>query len=330
MRLNQFLARAGLGSRRACEDLITSGQVFINGQRVSQLAVRVGPTDSVSIAGKKLHVERSITAMLHKPRGYLCSTVEEGGSRTIYDLLPHDWPRVFYIGRLDLDSEGLLLLTNNGALSQKLTHPSYKLPKVYEVLLNREFDYTLTEHFRKGILIEGKLARMESLHRMGPRHVKVILTQGIKRQIRLMFEERGYTVERLIRTQIGRLMLGDLPPGKWKILNEHEVAKYFGGEAPVLSPERSSSPSRPALAPRRPYTRPRPADAERSSEPGRFERRSGSKTGASGKAYPRRTEGAASRRSEKTSSHGPRRSGQTGRPPAGRSAGRSSGRRFQR
>jgi 23S rRNA pseudouridine2605 synthase len=228
MRLNQFLAGAGLGSRRSCEELIRSGRVFINGQRVTQLATRVDPNDFVKVDGKRVSREESLTAILHKPPGYTCSTKEEGGRRTIYDLLPRSWPRVFYIGRLDRDSEGLLLMTNDGGLSQKLAHPSFKLPKVYEVVLDREFDFALADKLKKGLLLEGQKGRFDEIYRLGSNKMKVVLTQGLKRQIRLMFEMIGYKVKKLTRTHIGKLPLGNLPAGKWKILSEKELEHFFG------------------------------------------------------------------------------------------------------
>lgn len=245
----------------------------MNGQRVTKLATRVGPKDSVSIGGKKVNAERPLTAMLHKPKGYICSTVEEGGAKTIYDLLPPEWPRVFYIGRLDMDSEGLLLLTNNGDLAQKLSHPSYKLPKIYEVRLNREFDFADTDKLRNGMLLEGKLGRFDAIHRLSSHVYKVVLSQGLKRQIRLMFEAIGYNVERLIRTQIGSLSLGDLPPGKWKIINEYDVERLCTAspDAPVV--KHGDGSARPIVASERPRPfRPRPPRAGAGTGPSSLER----------------------------------------------------------
>jgi 23S rRNA pseudouridine2605 synthase len=228
VRLNQFLARAGLGSRRACEDLVRDGRVTINGRKITQLATRVEAGDAVCVDRKKIEVERPLTAILHKPAGYLCSTIPEGGSKTIYELLPRGWPRVFSIGRLDKESEGLLLVTNDGELSQRLTHPSYKLPKTYEVVLDREFDFAQGEKLRKGFLIEGGRGKFDAIYRLGPRVIKVVLTQGLKRQIRLMLEKLGYKVHRLVRVRIGGLELDDLQPGCHRILNEKEIHRYFG------------------------------------------------------------------------------------------------------
>lgn len=230
MRLNQFLARAGLGSRRACEDLVRAGAVEIGGKIVRQLATQVGPSDVVKVHGKPVRPAGAVTAVLHKPKGYLCSTVPEHGERTIFELLPKEWPRVFYVGRLDKDSEGLLVVTNDGELSQKLAHPSTKVPKIYEVVLDREFDFVRdAERLRRGVMLREGRGRFDEIHRIGPSTVKVVLTQGIKRQIRLMFHFAGYKVRRLVRTQIGGLSLGKLPAGKWRLLDAKDVDSLLQG-----------------------------------------------------------------------------------------------------
>jgi 23S rRNA pseudouridine2605 synthase len=229
VRLNQYLARAGFGSRRACEALILEGRVTLNGKRVAQLATQVGPKDSVSVNHKKVQGQTSLIAVLYKPRGFVCSTTGRDGEKTIYELLPRGWPRVFYVGRLDKDSEGLLLLTNDGALSQKLSHPKNKVPKTYEVLLDREFDLEKSgPALIKGFTIESGFGKFESVFKLGPRHIKVVLTQGLKRQIRLMLYKMGYEVNRLTRTRIGNLGLGDLKPGETKVLNEKEIQSLMG------------------------------------------------------------------------------------------------------
>jgi len=227
VRLNQFLARAGFGSRRACEDLIREGAVTINGHRLRELATRVGAEDNVLVNGKPVKLPLPLVAILHKPPGYLCTSPDSTSERTIYDLLPSGWPRVVYVGRLDKDSEGLLVVTNDGNLSQRLTHPSHKLRKTYIVTLNREFDFALAPKMKKGVAIEEGFARMEDIFRVGPRTLKVILTQGLKRQIREMFFKFGFEVKRLVRIQIGSLSLDKLPVGQHRVLTQDEVNRYF-------------------------------------------------------------------------------------------------------
>jgi 23S rRNA pseudouridine2605 synthase len=243
VRLNQFLARAGFGSRRACEELILEGSVTINGHRLSELAVRVGPGDNVLVHGKPVKLPLAITAILHKPPGYLCTSPESTRERTIYDLLPANWPRVVYVGRLDKDSEGLLVVTNDGNLSQRLTHPSRKLRKTYVVTLDREFDFAQAPKMKKGFPIEEGFARMDEIFRLGPRTLKVVLTQGLKRQIRQMFERFGYEVKRLVRVQIGNLSLVNLLSGQHRILTQAEIERYFPAEKHKPALPRKKNPS---------------------------------------------------------------------------------------
>ncbi|MCE0498411.1 MAG: rRNA pseudouridine synthase [Methylacidiphilales bacterium] len=233
--MNQFLARAGFGSRRACEEMILEGAVTINGHRLRELATQVDPDDNVLVHGKPVKMPRPIVAILHKPPGYLCTSPDATRERTIYDLLPSGWPRVVYVGRLDKDSEGLLVLTNDGNLAQRLTHPSSKLRKTYIVTLDREFVFALAAKMKKGFRIEEGHARMEDIFRIGPRTLKVVLTQGLKRQIRQMFSKFGYEVRRLVRVQIGSLSLDPLPVGGHRVLTQEEVRRYFP-DGPALRP----------------------------------------------------------------------------------------------
>ena len=241
MRLNRYLASAGLGSRRACEAIITAGRVSINGHAVKALATTVAPDDAVRVDGRPVQVERHAYVLLNKPAGFLSSRTDPDQRDTVFDLLPADFPRVFHVGRLDRDSEGLLLLTNDGDLSLKLTHPRYKIEKEYEVILDRPFDMGLAEKLMAGVFIavdppqpgappERVRARAEAIHRLAPNKLKVILRQGLKRQIRLMLLAGGYEVKRLQRVRLGSLKLGKLRPGEWRYLEEREVAALRGKE----------------------------------------------------------------------------------------------------
>ena len=232
MRLNRFLASAGLGSRRSVEELITTGQVRINGRVVTDLATKVSPDDAVKVGSRLLRTEQTLTAVLNKPRGYVCTASDELDRRTIFDLLPKTWPRVYHVGRLDKDSDGLLIVTNDGDLSLALTHPRYKIDKEYEVLLDKPFDPKDRAKLLKGFHIMGGRAKIERLDILGPAHLRLTLNQGIKRQIRLMLYELGYEVERLIRTRIGPLKIGEMRPGDWRILTPKEIATL---KAPVAT-----------------------------------------------------------------------------------------------
>lgn len=223
MRLNRFLAAAGLGSRRHCDELIAAGRVTINGQVCTDFSVQPGERDHVKVDGKMVHAERRLDLILHKPAGFVSTRSDPHARDTIFDLLPPHLPRLFHIGRLDTQTEGLLLLTNDGDLAQRLTHPRYKIEKEYEVTLDRAWDPTLAPKLHKGVMLDGQRARIDSLHSVKPTRLRVILRQGINRQIRRMFYAVGYEVTRLVRTRIGRLRLGDLPRGHWRPLSKEEL-----------------------------------------------------------------------------------------------------------
>lgn len=244
MRLNRFLASAGLGSRRGVEQIILEGRVRINGQVVTDLATQVSPTDAVKVGNRLLHQQRTIYAVLHKPRGIVCSAEDERGRSTIFDLLPRDWPRVHHVGRLDRDSEGLLLVTNDGDLTQLLTHPSHEVEKEYEVLLDRPFDTALhRDKMLRGFRIIPGFAKCERLDVLQPKHLRLILRQGLNRQIRLMlYDVGGYEVERLMRIRLGPIALNDLAPGTWRLLSQKEVAALREASTPATK----ARPARPA------------------------------------------------------------------------------------
>jgi len=231
MRLNRYLAAAGFGSRRACEEFILAGKVSINGHFVTNLATKVEADDDVRVAGKRTRVATSITLALHKPRGYLSTRSDERGRKTIFDLIPGHFGRLFHVGRLDMDSEGMMLLTNDGDLSQQLAHPSHVIEKEYEVFLDKPFDTADAAKLLKGIMIEGGRGKFTRLHVLGPRMVKVTLKQGIKRQIREMFFRLGYEVKRLMRIRIGGLYLDDLKPGQWKQLSQKELDQLVSAKS---------------------------------------------------------------------------------------------------
>ena len=229
MRLNRFLAASGFGSRRACEALIREGKISINGHFIRDLATVVNPDDDVRVAGKPpLRPAVPAYILLHKPKGIVCTRSDERGRQTIFDLVPAHSGRLFHVGRLDKDSEGLILLTNDGSVSHRLTHPAHEVEKEYDVLLDRPFDAQQIPKLLRGFVVEGGRARMERVQLVGPSVVRVVLRQGIKRQIRLMFLKLGYEVKRLIRTRIGNLKIGRLQPGRWRVLSKQEVALLKG------------------------------------------------------------------------------------------------------
>jgi 23S rRNA pseudouridine2605 synthase len=223
VRLNRFLAAAGLGSRRHCDELIAAGRVTINGRVCTDFSAQPTERDHVKVDGKLVHSERRLDILLHKPAGFVSTRSDPNARDTIFDLLPPHLPRLFNIGRLDAQTEGLLVLTNDGELAQRLTHPRYKIEKEYEVTLDRPWDPALAPKLRTGIMLDGQRARIENVHSIKPTRVRVVLRQGINRQIRRMFYEIGYEVKKLVRTRIGRLRLGDLPRGHWRPLSKSEL-----------------------------------------------------------------------------------------------------------
>lgn len=223
VRLNKYLASCGVGSRRACDELIQSGRVEVNGSPCVNMGTRIGPADHVRLDGKRVSPNALSVMAFHKPRGYVCTREDELGRDTIYKLLPPSMHSLHHVGRLDRDSEGLLILTNDGDLSQKLMHPSKSVEKEYLVTSNQAFENEHLDQFLEGVYTEGGKLKAKAIERLSSRRIKIILDHGAKRQIRVMFETLGYQVTKLLRVRIGSLWLGDLEPGRCALLNEREV-----------------------------------------------------------------------------------------------------------
>lgn len=223
MRLNRFLAAAGVGSRRHCDELIAAGRVTINGRVCTDFSYEPAEADHVKVGSKMVRPEPQLHIMLHKPAGFVSTRSDPNARDTIFDLLPPHLPRLFNVGRLDAQSEGLLVLTNDGDLAQRLMHPRYKVEKEYEVIIDRPWDPELTPKLLRGVMLDGQRARLDRIHSMKPLLLRVVLRQGINRQIRRMFYEIRYEVKRLVRIRIGNLRLGDLPRGHWRPLTKAEL-----------------------------------------------------------------------------------------------------------
>jgi 23S rRNA pseudouridine2605 synthase len=221
VRLNRFLAAAGIGSRRHCDELIAAGRVTINGRVCTNFSAQPGAQDHVKVDGKLVRLAPALTIMLHKPAGFVSTRKDPHARDTVFDLLPQKFCRLFNI---DAQTEGLLLLTNDGELAQRLTHPRYKIDKEYEVTLDRPWDPTLAPKLLRGIFLDGQRAKIARLHSVSPTRLRVVLCQGINRQIRRMFEAVGYHVKHLVRVRIGNLRLTDLPRGHWRALTKRELA----------------------------------------------------------------------------------------------------------
>jgi 23S rRNA pseudouridine2605 synthase len=230
MRLNRFLALTGVASRRGAEDLIRAGRISVNGKVCTELATQVTTEDHVRVDAKIVKAQEFVYLLLNKPPGYLTTKSDDRSRSTIYDLLPKHLPRLAHVGRLDLESEGLLLLTNDGELALRLTHPRYKLPKEYLVTLDRDFDMAESAKVKKGVYLAEGRARFDAIYKVNPRQVRVVLTQGIKRQVRRVFAALDYKVKRLERTKIGQLVDPGLKPGAFRMLRAAELEKLKGGK----------------------------------------------------------------------------------------------------
>lgn len=231
-RLQKVLAHAGVASRRASEKLIEQGRVSVNGRVVTELGTKVSPArDEIRVDGRPLprQAEQRVYIILNKPRNVLSAARDPRGRQTVIDLV--DVPeRVYPVGRLDLTSEGLILLTNDGDLTEKLTHPSHKVEKEYQVLVGGQPDTPTLARWRQGgIEVEGRPvapAVVEILNVGGnDTWLKIILTEGRKRQIRELAKALGHPVKNLVRVRIGPIKLGNLKPGNWRHLEPPEVAR---------------------------------------------------------------------------------------------------------
>jgi 23S rRNA pseudouridine2605 synthase len=223
VRLNRFLAAGGVASRRGADELIAAGRVTVNGKPCTDFHFQPSPSDHVKIDGKLIHRREPIHILLNKPRGFVCTRRDPHIRDTIYDLLPSKFCSLAYVGRLDAQSEGLLLLTNNGELTQRLTHPRFKIEKEYEAVLDRPATSDLTQQLLRGVVLDGKRARAKRVQQISPTHLRIVLEQGINRQIRRMLERFGFRAKTLLRIRMGNLRLSDLPRGHWRLLTKREV-----------------------------------------------------------------------------------------------------------
>jgi pseudouridine synthase len=243
-RLQKVLARAGVASRRKCEELILQGQVRVNGQVVTKLGTKVDPArDIIEVDGQPIAPGRKVYILLHKPRGYLSDTLDFRGRPSALSLVPGG-ERLYPAGRLDAKSEGLLLLTNDGELAHRLTHPRYEHEKEYLALVEGEPTEATLRRMLEGVERDGQVLRADAVERLehlglearihgweeaprGMAWLRILLHEGKKRHIRRMCAALGHPVRRLIRIRIGPLQLGDLPVGRWRYLTEEEVKQLY-------------------------------------------------------------------------------------------------------
>jgi pseudouridine synthase len=238
IRLARFMALCGVASRRSSETLILKGSIKVNQAVVTDLSFKVGSEDSVEFENRRIVPEKKITIALNKPAGYLSTARDEFRRKTVLDLLKRDGAckaRLYPVGRLDCDSRGLIILTNDGNLAYRITHPKFMVPKVYEIKTDREITSDDISRIKEGMIIEErelsvidlkvkKLPDMNSL-------VTIKIAEGRKRILRKVFQNLGYRVLDLKRTQIGGFVLGDIKEGDYKMLNEKQVISLINKPA---------------------------------------------------------------------------------------------------
>jgi 23S rRNA pseudouridine2605 synthase len=223
-RLQKFLSQAGVASRRHAEEMIQKGLVKVNGKVIKEMGIKVDPDkDKVTVNNKPVKVNTMVYLALNKPKRYVTTRDDPRKRRTVYDLLPKDlkntvWP----VGRLDFNTEGLLLLTNDGELTQQLTHPSKEHEKEYEVKLDKEVSEGRLDKIKTGMIIDGEKTAPAKLRVEGTT-VYITIHEGKNRQVRKMFGSFGYTVRNLKRIRIGKLKLADLPSGRFITLTKSQI-----------------------------------------------------------------------------------------------------------
>lgn len=228
MRLNRYLSRCGLGARRKCELLIRSGRVAINGQLVTALGQTVDEThDVVTVDGQKVSpISDRLYILLHKPAGYITTVNDERGRRTVMSLIPSAY-HVFPVGRLDKDTTGVLLLTNDGQLAYQLTHPKFNIDKIYRVELDAAITEAHVQQLQAGVMLEEGMTSpcQVQVSPRNRRRLTIAIHEGWKRQIRRMLASLGYHVVRLAREQFATLTVRGLAPGQWRLLTDREITR---------------------------------------------------------------------------------------------------------
>lgn len=229
MRLNRFLARAGVSSRRTADSIIAAGRVRVNGEVVTTLGTTVDPgRDTIEVDGERVRLpDVPTTIVLNKPAGYVVTMNDPQGRPTVSSLLEDVGATVVPVGRLDAPTEGLLILTNDGDLAHRIAHPSFEIDKVYEVTARGILSDGQAETLRSGVVLEGRATSPATVEVLSTARnttvARVTIHEGRKRQVRRMFEAVGHPVRRLKRLRVGPVELGDLRPGAWRALEPAEL-----------------------------------------------------------------------------------------------------------
>jgi 23S rRNA pseudouridine2605 synthase len=227
IRINKFIADAGIASRRAVDALIEEGRVKINSRLVTELGTRVMPNDRVMVDGKLIgDPERHVYILLHKPKDTITTTSDELGRRTVLDLIGHR-SRIYPVGRLDRNTTGVLILTNDGDLAHRLMHPSYGVERQYEVVLDKPLEFKDAKKIAQGVELDNGDVTQEcelSVDDRDRRSVVIVLREGKNREVRRLFEHFGYEVMRLHRSMYAGMTVRGLARGEWRILERRELS----------------------------------------------------------------------------------------------------------
>ena len=224
VRINKFISQSGICSRREADKLIKKGVVHVNGEKCLTLGAKIKIDDKVEVNGKIVNPERKVYILLNKPKDFITTKNDTHNRKTVFDLLKGVDKRVFHVGRLDRNTTGLLLFTNDGDLSKKLTHPSYKVKKIYYVTLDKAINYTDIKKIRNGIKIENEIIKVDNISTLDKKNeVGIEIHIGKNRIVRKIFEKIGFKVVKLDRIMFGMLTKQNLPRGKWRKLTESEI-----------------------------------------------------------------------------------------------------------
>jgi 23S rRNA pseudouridine2605 synthase len=228
-RLSKVLAAAGVASRRACEELIFSGRVNVNGKTILVPQTQVSlDEDHVTVDGKRIEsAEEKLYFILNKPSGYICTSVRVGSKKIVLDLFKPIKERLFTIGRLDRDTTGLLIVTNDGHFAQKVIHPSAEISKEYLIKTEQEIDHEHLTSISKGTSVEGVWVKPKRVTKVRKGTLKIVVMEGKKREVRLLVQNAGLSILSLERIRIGGLSLNQLPEGHWRPMTESEKKAIF-------------------------------------------------------------------------------------------------------
>ena len=233
VRLQKYLAEAGVASRRASEEVIRSGRVAVNGKTVREMGTKIDPVhDTVTVDGAAVKPRRKLYVVLNKPVGYVCSRSDPHGRRVVGELLPKEWSNLYTVGRLDFKTEGLIFLTNDGEFALRLTHPRFGVRKIYHATVGGKVEREAIRALTKGLYHDGERLKAEKARVLKSSRsqtlVELELTEGKNREARRLFEAQGLEVKGLVRVQIGPIKIGQLGVGRWRALTGAEIASLLG------------------------------------------------------------------------------------------------------